>query len=117
MFPADHKVPSSGVTVSDGRSTVAITGDTASIIDIADKDELTALLVECAFPDEMAKIAADSRHMTPSIIADELLKLKPACPVFVINIKANYREQVVSELESRHIPGLEIMQVGKDYFW
>jgi cAMP phosphodiesterase len=117
MFPADHKVPSSGVTVSDGRSTVAITGDTASIIEIADQDKLTALLIECAFPDELLKIAGESHHLTPSVLAVELQKLEPACPVYVINIKANYRDQVISELHAKHISGLEIMEVGKDYFW
>jgi cAMP phosphodiesterase len=117
LFPADHKVPSSGVTVSDGKSSVAITGDTASLCGVGVTDGLSALLIECAFPDELAKIAADSRHMTPSILAGELQKLKPECPVFVINIKANYRDKVVRQLEARHIPGLEIMQVGKNYFW
>ena len=121
LFWADHKVPSAGVMISDGKSTVAVTGDTASLSGlrdaISDVQGLRSILVECAFPNSLSTIARNSHHMTPAILADELGSHNLPCPVFVINIKPRYRDEVVTELEKLKISNLEIMSVGKDYFW
>jgi cAMP phosphodiesterase len=121
LFRADHKVPSAGVIVSDDESTVAITGDTASLEalggEILTIKNLRAILVECAFPDELADIARNSHHMTPAVLQRELTKLQPTCPVFVINIKPRYRDQVVQQLIELKIDGVEVMSIGKPYFW
>jgi len=121
LFRADHKVPSAGVTVSDGKSTVAVSGDTASLAGlqaaIAGVGNVRSILVECAFPNDLTEIARNSHHMTPAVLADELSKLKRDCPVFVINIKPRYRDQVVNQLAELKIVNLEVMSVGKTYFW
>jgi cAMP phosphodiesterase len=120
-FPSDHLVPSSGFLISDDDSTVAISGDTAGLETLAGslsgRNNLKAILVECAFPNELEEIARRSHHMTPMILADQLERLNPPCPVFVINIKPNYREKVVRELSDLQINSLELMAVGKPYFW
>jgi cAMP phosphodiesterase len=121
LFRGDHKVPSAGVVVTDGQSTVAVTGDTASLAGLQDEvasvESLQAILVECAFPNELTDIARNSHHMTPAILAEELSKLESVCPVFVINIKPRYRELVVAELTALKIGNLNVMSVGKPYFW
>src|SRR6185369_4828935 len=75
-FLSDHKVPSAGYLVSDGGSTVAITGDTATLDGLSDvlsaAKDIKALLVECAFPNELVEIARSSHHMTPTILGSEL---------------------------------------------
>lgn len=121
LFQADHKVPSAGVIVSDDESTVAITGDTASLDALEDAilgiENLRAILVECAFPDELADIARNSHHMTPAVLRGQLTKLRPTCPVFAVNIKPRYRDPVVQQLNELKIDGMEVMSVGKPYFW
>ena len=121
LFPADHRVPSAGVVVSDGRSTVAVSGDTASLQGLAQAvsgvNDLRAILVECAFPNELTEIARNSHHMTPDLLTDQLSELKSNCPVFVINIKPRYRDQVLEQLNDLKVDGLEVMSVGKPYFW
>ena len=118
---ASHKVPSSGFIVSDGKSQIAITGDTSSLAGlkdgIASLDRLHAIVVECAFPNELEELAVVSHHMTPAILANELKGLRPTCPVYVINIKPNYRDAVVAQLLGLSISGLEVMTVGKFYDW
>ena len=120
-FAADHKVPSAGYLISDDNGSVAVSGDSASlaalIAAVAGRDDMRAVLVECAFPNGLGAIAQNSHHMTPSVLADQLASLAADCPVFVINIKPNYREKVVAELSELSIPRLEVMQVGKCYFW
>ena len=121
MLPADHKVPSAGISVSDGESSVVVSGDTASLTGLSDhvstNSQLKAVLVECAFPNELSEIAKNSHHMTPAILEKEVRALGVKCPVFVINIKPNYRARVVAELAELGIEQLEVMSVGKPYFW
>ena len=118
---ADHKVPSAGYIVSDGVSTVAITGDTATLDGLRQSlptvNNLRAILVECAFPNELSEIARSSHHMTPAVLHEQLKKLAPSCPVYVCNIKPSYRDEVVSQLHDLKLENLEIMAVGKTYSW
>ena len=101
----NHKVPSAGFVVSDSSSKIAISSDTSEMetfweIINAEKD-LKALLIECAFPNELEEIADSSHHLTPSKLANELTKFKHQnCPVYVTNIKPRYREMVLAELAS-----------------
>src|SRR5262245_29256146 len=64
----NHKVPSSGFIISDDKSTVAITGDTAEMDrfwDVVNSLEgLDALLIECAFPDEFEELSTIAHHLT-----------------------------------------------------
>jgi ribonuclease BN (tRNA processing enzyme) len=109
------------VIVNDGESTVAVTGDTASLSGLREAvtgvRDLRAILVECAFPNELAEIAKNSHHMTPVILAEQLTNFKPGCPILAVNIKPRYREQVVGQLKELNIEDLEVMSVGKPYFW
>lgn len=118
LFTTFHKVPSCGVVVKDGDSCVAISGDTASLSGFAKNgSRLSAAVVECAFPDELSDIAKSSHHMTPATLKKELEKLQLECPVFVFNIKAAYRDAVVNQIRELRISNLEILEVGKAYFW
>lgn len=116
----NHQVAANGYIVSDGAGAVGITGDTAETDDIwaafnAEPD-LKAILVECAFPDDLKELAAVSNHLTPNNLAIELRKFnRPECPVFVINIKPMYRTAVVSQLEALAIPNLSFLEIGKVY--
>jgi cAMP phosphodiesterase len=118
LFPTFHKVPSCGVVVKEGDSCVVISGDTASLSGfVKDGSQLSAAIVECAFPDELSEIAESSHHMTPATLRTELEKLQLDCPVFVFNIKASYRDAVVEQIRHLGISNLEILDVGKAYFW
>jgi cAMP phosphodiesterase len=118
----NHKVPSSGFLITDGASTVALTGDTSVLegfwSELEVVPDLNALLIECAFPDELAELADMSYHLTPSTLAVELESFKNVnCPKFVVNIKPTYRDKVVNEINSLGIEGLQILEVGRAYIW
>lgn len=118
----NHQVSSNGYIVSDGNGSVAITGDTAETDDIwkacNETTNLKALLVECAFPDELGDLAAVSYHLTPRRLKSELEKFTRAdCPVYVINIKPTYRAKVIEQLNEVNIPRVKILEVGKVYEW
>lgn len=116
----NHKVPAVGFVVSDGKSKFAISGDTAEMDDfwteMNKEDELDALLVECAFPNDLENLADVSFHMTPKKLKRELLKFENKdCPIYAINLKPMYHEQIVSEINQLSIDNLEILSVGKEY--
>src|SRR5262245_52619891 len=98
----NHKVPSVGFIVSDGKSGFALTNDTAEVDRfwevINETENLSAILVECAFPDELSELACNSHHLTPKVLEKELGKLKQNCPIYVVNIKPMYVEQVSKQI-------------------
>lgn len=115
----NHRVPAVGFVISDARSTIALTGDTAEMDNFWEVvnrvEQLDALLVECAFPNEMEQLALTSCHMTPARLGDELGKFRQESKIYVINIKPSYREETVRQLDDLHDPRIEIFAVGKEY--
>lgn len=116
----NHKVPSVGFVVSDGTSTIAITGDTASMDGfwevVNGLERLDALFIECAFPDKLSELAGVSHHLTPSVLERELEKFgHDDCPVYAINLKPMYREEICAELGRLGVERLEILEVGRVY--
>jgi cAMP phosphodiesterase len=116
----NHKVPTVGFVVSDEKTTFALTGDTTRMEDFWQKinaqKNLRAILVECAFPNELLDLAEVSHHLTPRILKTELEKCtQKDCPIYVVNIKPMYREKVVSQLKSLNINNLQVLEIGKDY--
>ena len=116
----NHGVPSCGFLIGDDQTTIAITGDTAEMDlfwnTVNSLENLDALLIECAFPDEFEELSTISHHLTPSKLARELEKLQlPPCPVFVINIKPSHREAVCGQLAALGYEGLQILEAGRQY--
>jgi cAMP phosphodiesterase len=116
----NHKVPSCGFVITDGESAVGLTGDTAEMDGFWDAvnglDRLSALLIECAFPDELSGLAAASHHLTPTGLANELEKFSHSdCSIFLINMKPMYRERILEQIECLQIPGVSPMIIGRSY--
>ncbi|MEP6944653.1 MAG: 3',5'-cyclic-nucleotide phosphodiesterase [Acidobacteriota bacterium] len=116
----NHNVPSVGVLVSDNKCSIGITGDTAHTDEIwklfSSRKDLAAVLIECAFPDELAELAGVSHHLTPSELVSELFKFgRTDVPVYVINIKPMYRERVNEQIKQLNIAHLEVLEIGRDY--
>ncbi|MDQ3634654.1 MAG: MBL fold metallo-hydrolase [Acidobacteriota bacterium] len=116
----NHKVPAVGFVISDGNSKLAITGDTAEMDEfwrvVNNENNLNALLIECAFPDNLMELAEISHHLTPQKLKKELKKFKQqGCPVYVKNLKPMYHKEIIKELESLKINNLQILEVNKVY--
>ena len=117
----NHRVPANGFLISDTNSTIAFSGDTSGtdgfwkLINSAEK--VSAILLECAFPDELEDLADVSHHLTPKRMGLELEKCERDCPVFVVNIKPMYRSKVLAQIEEMKLEQVEILEVGKVYEW
>lgn len=121
-WPVNHIVPTVGLIVSDGKSTIAFSSDTAeteelweAINQIAHVD---ALLIEASFPNSMAKLAEVSTHFTPQTLGKELGKLHHnGLDILAVHLKPAYREKIIEELNGLAIPKLKVMEPGKTYSW
>lgn len=116
----NHKVPSSGLIISDNLKKIAITGDTAetdNFWQIVNKEKnLDALFIECAFPNKLSELAFTSHHLTPLRLKKELEKFThKKCPIFVINLKPMYHERIIEEINELKIDNLEVLKVGSVY--
>jgi cAMP phosphodiesterase len=117
----NHKVPSSGFLISDTATTIALSGDTSgtegfwALVNSA--DEISAILLECAFPDELDELAVVSHHLTPRRMALELEKCEKDCPVFIVNLKPMFRKVIVEQVSRLNLAGVSILEVGKAYEW
>ncbi len=116
----NHKVPSCGFVISDGETTIATTGDTAPTEvfweHLNGLDSVNAVMVECAFPDELADLASISHHLTPSALEGELAKLKRTdCQLFVVNIKPAFRDRTVEQITAFSGGRIEVLEPGTSY--
>ncbi len=118
--PVNHIVPTVGLVVEDGKSTVAFSSDTYEteefwrIVNLA--ADVSALLIEASFPDSMGKLAEVSRHFTPASLKRELTKLKHhGLDILAVHIKPAYRQMIIDELNALGIPGLGVMEPGRTY--
>lgn len=118
--PVNHIVPTVGLVVADGETTVAFSSDTFETEDfwkvVNGATSVKALLIEASFPDSMAKLAEVSRHFTPASLKRELGKLNHnGLEILTVHIKPAYRDTIIEELTALHIPGLGVMEPGRTY--
>lgn len=120
--PVNHIVPTVGLIISDGKTSVAFSSDTAETDEFWDlinrEGRLDALLVEASFPNEMAKLAEVSRHFTPATLNKELRKLTlDGMDILAVHLKPSYRETIIKQLTELNLPNLKVMEPGKQYSW
>jgi len=118
----NHKVPSSGFIITDGFTTIAMSGDTAGMDEfwqlVNEASKLSAVLVECAFPNEFHELAAASHHLTPAGLKKELAKCgRTDCTFYVSNLKPMYRDQTIEQINALDIENLRLLDVGRVYAW
>lgn len=120
-IPVNHVVPTMGLLVEDVHASVAFTSDTYVTDELwkaASKiRNLKAVFVDVSFPDELYKLAADSKHLTPRLLESELVKLKREISVFAVHIKPTNRNEVIRQLGLLNNPMISIAELGREYEW
>ena len=115
----NHQVPASGFIISDGSSTIAMSGDTSAMDQfwptVNALGGLKALLIECAFPNDLQDLADISCHLTPRSLTSELKKFEKDCPIYVINMKPAFRDTIIEQINDLKIENIAIFEVGRIY--
>ena len=121
-IPVNHIVPTVGLLVSDGKTTVAFSSDTAETEEfwrvVNQAKHLDALFIEASFPDSMEGLAKASKHLTPASLQKELAKLTHnGMDILAVHVKPAHRDKVIAELNQLNISKLRVMEPGKVYKW
>lgn len=104
----NHIVPTSGLLLRQGASSIIFTSDTgptSRIWEVANAtDDLAALITECSFPNRLQEVADVSLHLTPASLGAELAKLRRRVPVYIYHFKPAYVEELRRELAASDLP-------------
>jgi ribonuclease BN (tRNA processing enzyme) len=118
--PVDHPVESVGFVLSDGRTAIAISGDTGPTVRfwkrVNAEKRLRALLVELSFPNAMQDLADVSGHLTPRTLAGELQKLeRNGFPVLLYHLKPAHVAELKRELAKLALPNVRVLERGDEF--
>ena len=107
VLPAVHTVPAVGYQLDSGKGSLVFTGDTGpndALWKVVNGIEnLRYLIIETAFSDKDRELAKLSLHLCPSMLADELAKLKRPAEIFITHLKPSEIELTMQEIEE--LPG------------
>jgi len=99
---ADHLVPTVGFWLDSGAASLVLTGDTGPsdalwkvVNGIAN---LRYLIIETAFCNRDYQVAVASKHLCPSLLAEEIRKLRLPAEIFITHLKPGDRALTMSEV-------------------
>jgi len=115
-----HPVESVGFVLSDGKASIAVSGDTGPTTAfwrrVNAEKRLRALLVEMSFPNAMQQLADLSGHLTPNTLARELSKVKRnGYPVYLYHLKPAFAAALRRDLGALRLDGVRILEMGEEF--
>lgn len=120
MVEVDHIVPAVAYLVSADGSYFAFSGDTGTTQKfwsrLNELEELALLVVESAYPNEMAELAGLAKHYCPLTLAPDLAGLRHDPDIYITHLKPGMEEKVCLQLEELS-PGRRIHRLyGGEFF-
>ncbi len=102
-LPAIHTVPAVGYWLDSGKGSLVFSGDTGpndALWEIVNRVEnLKYLIIETAFSDKDRRLAELALHLCPSMLGEELAKLKRQAEVYITHLKPSEIELTMQEIE------------------
>lgn len=105
-IPANHVVPAVGYHLEGSKSSMLFTGDTTTcdaIWEYANHiTNLKYLIIETAFSNAELELARMSKHFCPSLLIEELAKLRfePLPRIYITHLKPGEGELIMREIET-----------------
>jgi ribonuclease BN (tRNA processing enzyme) len=101
-LPANHVVPAVGFQIESGKTSLVFSGDTTTCDDfwavVNQIQNLEYLIVETAFSNAEKDLAIISKHLCPSLLAEELRKLKRNPKIYITHLKPGEVELTMQEV-------------------
>ena len=101
--PAEHTVPAVGYHLDSGQASLVFTGDTTvndAFWPVINRiSNLKYLIIETAFSNRERQLALTSKHLCPSMLAEELARLEWDVSVFITHLKPGQVELIMGEIE------------------
>ncbi|GAB4130157.1 MAG: 3',5'-cyclic-nucleotide phosphodiesterase [Sideroxydans sp.] len=119
-LPANHVVPAVGFRVDSGAASLVFSGDTTTCDALWQAvnaiPNLRYLIVETAFSDAERELAVLSKHLCPSLLAEELAKLRLRPEIYISHLKPGEAELTMKQIAERtgaYTP--RILQNGQEF--
>jgi ribonuclease BN (tRNA processing enzyme) len=104
-LPANHVVPAVGFHIDSGKASLVFTGDTttndALWPHVNEIRNLRYLIIETALSDRERELAVASKHLCPSLLAEELAKLKGSPEIYITHLKPREADLIMEEIARR----------------
>ena len=108
MIPVNHAVPGVGYRIECPGGAIAFSGDTTSNDSFWDvlnaRPTLDVLIVEAAFPNESLELSQMARHYCPSLLAQDILKLRHNPQIYITHNKPGSEDLIFAECQAA-MPG------------
>lgn len=116
-IPVNHTVPTVGYMVKSGGKTLVYTGDTGPTEEIWKYcSAADVLIVEVSFPDALKDLAQLTKHLTASMLVEELAKIEILPKrILITHPKPQYYDIIHKEVEALAIAGVELLHDGSVY--
>ncbi len=118
VLPANHVVPAVGFHIDSGAASLVFSGDTTTndalweVVNLI--SNLRYLIIETAFSNAEKELAVRSKHFCPSMLAEELLKLKLNPEIYITHLKPGEVELTMQEIgECIHGSAPRMLQNGQ----
>ncbi len=101
-LPANHVVPTVGFHIDSGVHSLVFSGDTTTndaLWEAVNRIEnLRYLIVETAFCEREKELAVLAKHYCPSLLAEDLRKLRQPAEIYITHLKPNEIELTMKEV-------------------
>lgn len=111
-----HSVPSLGYTVKNSGGTFALSGDTRTnetlwpVLNAC--EDLTVLVIEVSFPNELEELAESAGHYTPNTMCRDLERLNHEPEIWLTGMKPGAEEQILRQVIAA-APGKNIRMLAR----
>lgn len=117
-IPVNHVVPAVGYHLDSGAASWVFSGDTTTNDTLWEAvnhmENLRYLVIETAFPNAGKELAMRSKHYCPSLLAEDLLKLRRSGELFITHMKPGEIDLTMRELrESMTAYAPQMLQNGQ----
>jgi ribonuclease BN (tRNA processing enzyme) len=103
-LPAVHTVPAIGYHLDSGAGSLVFSGDTGpndELWKVVNRiANLKVLIIETAFSNKERQLAEVSKHLCPSMLADELAKFERHAEIWITHLKPGEIELTMEEIEA-----------------
>lgn len=117
----DHTVEAAGFIISNGKSSIAYSGDTGPTERlwqvVKEHEGLSAMVMEVAFPNRRTQLAMRAGHHTPKLLEKGLRKLgsRSDLPILLFHIKPAFQSEVERDLLRIKNRNITILQLGDQF--
>jgi ribonuclease BN (tRNA processing enzyme) len=113
-YAVNHVVPTFGYVISTGTTAAVFSGDTGPTerlwVAARKAAQVRAIFLECSFSDGEERLAADSQHLTPRLVSQELPKLPQRVPVYLYHVKPFSLSRIRREIRALAEPRLKLLE-------